>query len=43
MSSQQKKKIFYGENNSPLEQPPQGHGKVLIAGGFQDVTEQGAK
>lgn len=25
-----------------MDQPPQGHGRIPIAGGFQDVIEQGA-
>lgn len=43
ISSQHKKRIFYGESNQPLEQPPQRHGRVPMAGGFQDMNEQGAR
>lgn len=41
VSSQCKKEMFYGENNHSLEQPPQGHRRVHITGGFQDATGQG--
>ena len=35
--------FLYSENNHPLEQPPQGCGRVPIAGGFQDAIGQGAR
>ena len=38
-----RKNYFYSENNQSLEQPPQGHGRDLIAGGFQDAMAQGAR
>lgn len=38
-----KKEIFHSEKNSPLEQPPQGHGGIFITEGFQDTTGQDAK
>ncbi|KAK4829313.1 hypothetical protein QYF61_003189, partial [Mycteria americana] len=33
-------KFFYSENDQSLEQPPQGHGRVLITGGFQAAIGQ---
>ncbi|XP_074677350.1 uncharacterized protein LOC141922118 isoform X2 [Strix aluco] len=36
------REIFYSENNYSMEQPPQGHGGVPVAGGFQHVAGQGA-
>jgi len=38
-----KKDIFYRGNSHSLEQPPQGHGRVPITGGFQDAIGQGAR
>ncbi|KAK4833065.1 hypothetical protein QYF61_027727 [Mycteria americana] len=37
------RKFFQSESNHSLEQPPQGHSKVPIAGGFQDAVGQGAR
>lgn len=37
-----RKKVFYTENNHSLKQPPQGHARVPIMGGFQDEIGQGA-
>lgn len=38
-----RKKSFYSKNNCSLELPPQGRGRVPIAGGFQDATGQRAR
>lgn len=35
--------MFYSENNHSLEQPPQGHGRISITGGFPAVIGQGAR
>ena len=43
VSPHYKRENFYSENNQSLEQPPQGHGTVPIARGFQDATGQGAR
>lgn len=42
-SSWNKKYNFYSKNNPSLEQPPQGHGKVPIAGSFQVTMGQGGR
>lgn len=34
---------FFSENNQSLQQSPQRRGRVLTAGGFQDVIAQGAR
>lgn len=35
--------FFYNKNNKLLEQPPQGHGRMSITGGFQYVIQQDAR
>lgn len=40
-SSWYKKEIFYSENIQLLEQPPQWHSGIPIAGGFSDKVAQG--
>ena len=38
-----KKEFFYSKSNHLLEQPPQGCGGVVIAGGFQDAIGKSAR
>jgi len=43
VSFQHKKEFCCSDNNRSLEQPPQRHGRVPIAGGFQDAIGQVAR